>query len=46
MSLYWRKPDGTYQMVDEVLKYHPLAMVSVLSAGDQLLLPAENLMVL
>lgn len=46
MSLYWRKPDGNYLMVDEVLQYHPLKMASVLSAGAQLLIPMENLVVL
>ena len=46
MSLYWHKSDGSYQMVDEVLEYRPSNMVLVLSAGAQLYLRQESLVVL
>ena len=45
VGLYWIKPDRTYSLVDEVVKYHPLNMVTVLIAGSRFLIPAENLWV-
>jgi|RhiMethySRZTD1v2_1073278.scaffolds.fasta_scaffold196385_2 hypothetical protein len=44
--LYWRKPDGTYKLIDEVLEYAPLRMARVLTEGSRLLIPMESLVIL
>lgn len=44
--LYWRKPDGSYKLVDDVLEYLDLKMARVLIEGSRLLIPMENLVVL
>jgi len=43
IGLFWQMPNGNYLFIDEVLDYRPNDMVSVLSAGAQLLVRKEAL---
>jgi len=43
MGLFWHMPNGNYLFIDEVLEYRANDMVSVLSAGDRLLVRKEKL---